>query len=173
VPVSLSDPSAVQPTFTAPSTPGLLTFTLTITDSFGLADTDETVVAVSLPVLGILKSGPAVVEPGAPLTYTLVVSNTGAVAATSLVITDALPSGAAFLAASDGGVLVGGIVSWTVPTLGPQGRLTRTFAVTTTRPITNADYRVWCAEGVSAEGDVPVVTEVTRRVYLPLVLRNR
>jgi predicted RNA-binding protein with TRAM domain len=46
--VSLSSPNAVNPTFTAPDSPTSLTFTLSVTDSFGLADPtpDEVVVTV-------------------------------------------------------------------------------------------------------------------------------
>ncbi|MEA3342324.1 MAG: choice-of-anchor Q domain-containing protein [Chloroflexota bacterium] len=43
--VTLSDPAAQSPTFTAPSTETVLTFTLTVTDT-ALADTDEVVVTV-------------------------------------------------------------------------------------------------------------------------------
>jgi hypothetical protein len=42
--VTLSDPAVVSPTFTAPSDPAVLTFTLTVTDSLGLASTPAEVV---------------------------------------------------------------------------------------------------------------------------------
>jgi len=47
--VTLSDPIAVMPTFTAPGDPAVLTFTLTVTDSLGLADPtpDEVVITVN------------------------------------------------------------------------------------------------------------------------------
>jgi len=46
--VTLSNPAVVSPTFTAPTTPGVLTFTLAVTDRLGLADPtpDEVVVTV-------------------------------------------------------------------------------------------------------------------------------
>jgi hypothetical protein len=46
--VTLSDATAATPTFTAPSGPAVLTFTLVVTDSLGLADPtpDEVVVTV-------------------------------------------------------------------------------------------------------------------------------
>jgi hypothetical protein len=47
-PVELSDPTSVNPTFTAPGNPAVLTFTLTVTDSLGLAGltVDEVVITV-------------------------------------------------------------------------------------------------------------------------------
>jgi hypothetical protein len=46
--VILSDPTAISPTFTAPSDPAALTFTLAVTDSLGLPDptSDEVVITV-------------------------------------------------------------------------------------------------------------------------------
>jgi len=46
--VALSSPAAVSPTFTAPGAPAVLTFTLTVTDAYGLASSpDTTVVTVT------------------------------------------------------------------------------------------------------------------------------
>jgi uncharacterized repeat protein (TIGR01451 family) len=169
-PVTLSDPNAAGPTFTAPATVGLLTFELTVTDPFG-SDTDTTAVRVALPELAISKSGPAQVEAGDPILYTLVIKNNGFITASSLVIIDALPTGASFVEASHSGVLNGSLVSWTVPSLGPGAALSLTFTVTAAESVTNADYRVSCAEGVSAVGQVAVVTTVRRTymLYLPVV----
>jgi hypothetical protein len=45
--VSLSSDTAISPTFTSPLTPGTtLTFTLTVTDTFGAADASVTTVTV-------------------------------------------------------------------------------------------------------------------------------
>ena len=41
--VTLNDPTAVNPTFTAPGDPGMLTFTLSIIDSLGLASAPDAV----------------------------------------------------------------------------------------------------------------------------------
>ena len=54
--VTLSDGTAVSPTFTAPATPAVLTFTLTVTDALGLADPtpDEVVITVTdVPITGL------------------------------------------------------------------------------------------------------------------------
>ncbi|RMF45427.1 MAG: hypothetical protein D6755_08130, partial [Anaerolineae bacterium] len=47
--VTLSDLSAVTPTFTAPSTAGVLTFTLTVTDTHAASDAAVTTVTVTAP----------------------------------------------------------------------------------------------------------------------------
>jgi uncharacterized repeat protein (TIGR01451 family) len=173
--VTLVDAGTVTATFDAPPVGGVYTFTLIVTDTFGVSDADATEVTVNLPALSVAKSGPGQAEPGASIVYTLAVINTGSVAASWLVITDALPAGAHFVSAGDGGVRVGDVVSWSVSSLPATDSLTRSFAVTATGTITNDDYRVSCAEGVSAAGSATVVTQVSgeREVYLPLVLRNR
>ncbi|MCJ7548861.1 MAG: PKD domain-containing protein, partial [Anaerolineae bacterium] len=46
--VTLSDPTSISPTFTAPGDPAVLTFTLTVTDSLGLADPTPDAVVVTV-----------------------------------------------------------------------------------------------------------------------------
>ena len=171
-PVTLSDPGAASPTFTTPSSIGVLAFALTVTDTFGLTDSDTTGVSVTLPELTISKSGPSAVVPDGPVTYTLMITNSAPVAASSLTITDTVPIGASFATASDGGTLVAGVVSWTVPSLGPGDWLSRTFTVYATETITNSIYGVSCAEGITATGSVSVVTRFMRMIYLPVVFRK-
>jgi uncharacterized repeat protein (TIGR01451 family) len=170
--VTLDDADTMTATFSAPPTAGIYVFALAVTDTYGLAGSDTTTVTITLPGLSIAKSGPAEARPGELITYTLVVENNGSAAATTLVITDVLPSGATFVATSDGGSLVGDTVTWAVSNLEAGQAVTRTFAVTASATITNNDYRVSCAEMVSATGNSSVTTEVAYKVYLPLVLRN-
>jgi len=68
------------------------------------------VTTTGAPSLSIVKSAPSLVEDGSRITYTLVISNSGDAAASSLVITDALPAGANYVS---GGTLAGDIVRWT------------------------------------------------------------
>jgi len=53
--VSLSSSATVSPTFTAPGTPTVLTFTLTVTDAYGLASAPDTVVVAvgDVPITGL------------------------------------------------------------------------------------------------------------------------
>ncbi|MEW5958145.1 MAG: PKD domain-containing protein, partial [Chloroflexota bacterium] len=109
------------------------------------------------PVLTITKTGPAIVLPGAPITYTLTVSNSGAVSVTNLVITDTMPAGASYIT---GGLRTGEVVSWTVASLASGDTVTETFAVTATGIITNSDYRVSADGGVSADGQAAIETRL-------------
>jgi PKD repeat protein len=74
--VTLSDPTDSQPSFTAPSNPAVLTFTLTVTDSLGLADStpDEVTVTVSdSPITGLAatNSSPTVLGNATIFTATI------------------------------------------------------------------------------------------------------
>jgi hypothetical protein len=47
--VTLSDPTAANPTFAAPGSPAVLTFTLVVTDSLGASSTlDEVVITITI-----------------------------------------------------------------------------------------------------------------------------
>lgn len=126
------------------------------------------------PELTIGKTGPSGVKSGERITYTLTIANHGFITATHLLITDVVPSGASVVEPVPGGTLDLPVVIWMVDQLAPHGAiLNLQFAVTATQTITNSDYYVSCAEGVSATGATTVVTHVGwHNVYLPLVLRQ-
>jgi chitinase len=46
IPVTLNDASAVAPSFTSSATPGDLTFQLTVTDTYGLSDSDNVTITI-------------------------------------------------------------------------------------------------------------------------------
>jgi uncharacterized repeat protein (TIGR01451 family) len=120
-------------------------------------------------ILTIAKDGPALVEAGELITYSLNVRNGLSVTLTSLVITDAIPLGATYIG---GGTLVGDVVSWTVSSLVSCQTITRQFVVTATTTITNSDFRVTASEGYTATGLLPVVTGmITDKSYMPVVLK--
>jgi uncharacterized repeat protein (TIGR01451 family) len=153
------------------------TWTLTVSDNAG-QDTGtldgwclHPVVASS--DLAISKSGPSTANPGDLITYTLTITNSGTVAASNLVITDAIPAGATYIS---GGTRVGDVVSWTVASLSAGNEINNQFVVTATQAIANSDYRVRADGGYSATGSVSVVTVISGvqdKVYLPLILKSQ
>ena len=169
--VSLNQTGAAQATFTAPAELGQLKFTLIVTDPGGLSADDLTTVTVTNePILAIVKTGPAEAPPGARITYTLTVTNSGISTATNIVITDAVPVGAYYV--NGGAWQPGNVVSWTLPSL-PAGELAQvSFVVTATQGIANRAYRVSCVEGVSASGQQAVLTN-WRQYYLPIMMKMR
>jgi uncharacterized repeat protein (TIGR01451 family) len=83
----------------------------------------------SRPILELTKSGPASVNAGSPVTYAIDYFNAGNAAANAAVISDILPPGTVFNAASAGGREVSsGVVEWDIGTLAPLagGRVTVT-----------------------------------------------
>ncbi len=135
-----------------------LTATITASNSVGEITTATTITITGLPQLNIVKSGPTAALAGYPITYTLVVSNSGVAAATNVVITDVIPVGASYIA---GGTKAGNVVSWTISTLDVGEIVTKTFRVTATDIITNSDYRLTATGGYSAT-DQHTVTTVIR-----------
>jgi uncharacterized repeat protein (TIGR01451 family) len=62
--------------------------------------------------LRVTASGPAQVAPGAVMSYRVVVRNQGPSTAAGVVVSDTLPAGFNFTAASNGGTWTAGVVTW-------------------------------------------------------------
>jgi uncharacterized repeat protein (TIGR01451 family) len=126
---------------------------------------------VGVPVLAIEKSDePDPVMPGEELTYTIVVTNDGGWETAGVVITDRIPVGTVFHSASDGGGVMGDVVSWTLPFLEAGGSVQRTMVVTVSdglsdgTVIENDDY------GVKSEDTEAVMgASVSTLVGLPVL----
>jgi uncharacterized repeat protein (TIGR01451 family) len=105
------------------------------------------------------------VPAGAPLTYTLTLTNTSLVAATGLLVTDTLPTGLSFLAASHGGAAGNGVVAWNLAPLASFERLTLTLTarvgdLADGALIVNALYSAAAAQSASLWTGGPVTTTV-------------
>ena len=127
------------------------TTTVTATSSFntGVSASATDTTTVQAPLLGVTKSVSPVGDqpPGTTLTYTVVVDNTGASTASSIVLTDAIPTNTTYVPnsitlaavaktdASDGdeadfNVTTVGAVTVTIGTLAPAATATVVFQVT-------------------------------------------
>ncbi|MBN1260862.1 MAG: DUF11 domain-containing protein, partial [Anaerolineae bacterium] len=157
--------------------------TLVVNDDYGVtcaqgASTTGAPVEVTVtssPQLTISKTASHdPVQAGALLTYTITAVNTGNANAGGSVITDVIPVGTTFVAASDGGKLQGDRVEWTDKVVPSGGDLELTFTVRVDSPlpngtlITNAAYGVTCACGCHAVG-APVEATVESAPVLSII----
>lgn len=76
-----------------------------------------------------VTDGETEVIPGQVLTYTLTVSNDGAVEASGVIVSDALPDHASLLSASHEGLADSGLVTWPAFTLTAGASVTRTLVI--------------------------------------------
>jgi uncharacterized repeat protein (TIGR01451 family) len=129
------------------------------------ADGPAVETGVEAPELVVNKQGPRTAEAGEMITYTLTVSNAGAIAANDLVITDTLPANVTFISGSQGGREVDGVVTWDGLSLLAGDWLTRELIVQMDPHlpngtiITNAKYGASCGQCMSGQG-APVKTAV-------------
>jgi uncharacterized repeat protein (TIGR01451 family) len=125
--------------------------------------------------LVITKSGPATAEPGAPITYTLTITNLSESPCAQMVITDQVPTGATVITHTQEGsawLPAPSLMRWDEITLTGGATTTVSFIVQADHSITNDDYAVACADGRSARGQRAVETTITSSIYLPLIMRN-
>lgn len=133
------------------------------------AESGEVVTVVKEPVLRVAKSGPERQFIGRASTYEITVTNTGDGQARETRLVDAVPAGATFVNASDGGRLVEGRVMWDLGTIAPEAskKVTVSFMRETAGTLRNeATATAYCAAAASAvaqttyEGIPAVLLEV-------------
>ncbi len=125
------NPGSANLTF-MPTNLGLTTITYTIADAHGGAATATiTVNVTALADLAIGKTAVTTVFATSNLTYTISVTNFGPSVASSVVVTDTLPTGVAFVNASGGGTIGGGAVTWNLGALAISQASNLTVTVTT------------------------------------------
>jgi uncharacterized repeat protein (TIGR01451 family) len=167
--VTLSDPTSPSPTFTAPSAATVLTFTLTVTDTGGLSDTDEVMVKVMKGVvLALTKTAsPTAARPGEAITYTIAFSNTGDITATNVLITDTLPTPVTNPDWRSSGVTLtpseGQIYAWSAPELAPDESGVITITGVLTKPL---------AVGVFTNTVTLAVSGTAKTAAAPLTVLN-
>ncbi len=137
-----------------------------------------------VPDLTLSKTADAVgiVQTGSTLTYTLVVANNGAAAATNGLMSDTIPVSTTYVpnSASNGGTFASGVVSWANLPIAPGATLTRTFQVTVSAAITTGDKitntaQITSTEGITATARPVVVTggsQTSNRTYLPVIFKE-
>jgi uncharacterized repeat protein (TIGR01451 family) len=106
--------------------------------------------AVALADLSVSKTGPAAVNAGEVITYTLNVSNDGPTAAAGTVLVDSLPAGTTFLTASVPPASAGAVLTWNLGDLASGGSTSIDVQVRT--PATSASLSN-VARAVSATAD--------------------
>jgi uncharacterized repeat protein (TIGR01451 family) len=110
------------------------------------------------PDLSISKTAPATAVPHQPVTYTLTITNSGAMTATNLLVRDTLPTGATYLG---GGTLIGNEVRWSIPELGGYGQTAVvSFTVSAATNLVNNNYSVAADGGFSGQNSSPVETRI-------------
>ncbi|MBC7228180.1 MAG: DUF11 domain-containing protein, partial [Thermoflexales bacterium] len=124
--------------------------------------TDTVPVNTGYPALDLEKSAePPVVQASGLLTYTLVVTNTGIVSATSVVVTDAVPANTSYLSCGPAPCgEAGGVVSWTLGVLDIGIPRVLTMLVQVNSPLPNGTILTNIAWVTSTEGltDTDTVT---------------
>lgn len=119
-----------------------------------------------MPQLTLTKSAPGTVERGANLVYTLIARNIGTGPAASVVVTDSIPLGMFFIAASNGGTYDGFTrkVSWTLGTMNPGAQMIRTLTVQAPcngATAVNGNYAITGTPGGTVVGSPVVTTTLT------------
>lgn len=125
------------------------------------------------PKLDISKQAPTTIELFGQITYTLIVTSSGTLSNTNVVLTDTVPISTSVISAAV--IPMNGVLTWTLgDMLPPLSVITRTFVVTTTATtgttIINSDYGVR-SEQISATGSAVTVVVPGPPVYLPIILK--
>jgi uncharacterized repeat protein (TIGR01451 family) len=97
---------------------GLWTNTVVATSKeVGTATAQATTRVLPAPEVAISKTGPSGIFTGFTRSYTLIVTNTGAVALTDVVVTDYLPALLSYKSSTPAGTVAGSQISWNLGTL--------------------------------------------------------
>ncbi|MDM8518921.1 PKD domain-containing protein [Anaerolineales bacterium HSG6] len=145
------------------ASPGTYEVTLTAENNNGQKTTTTNVLIYGEPTFSLTKSGPVDALPDAPVTYTLILLNSGNDIAKNIVISDVVPTGATYVS---GGTLQGNVVSWSVDPLdsGEQVSVEMVVSSGAVGQITNDTFSVVAidrlGQKVTATGQDSVTTYI-------------
>jgi uncharacterized repeat protein (TIGR01451 family) len=129
--------------------------------------------------LAVSKKGPATVAISSLMTYTLIVSSSGAFSNTNVILTDTIPAGSSFVSADV--APSGNVLTWTLGDLQPPlAIVSRTFVVTVTAPagsvVANSNYGVRSdqdsATGPAIQASVINPAPTDTLTYLPVIFKK-
>ena len=134
------------------------------TPAVHLADQGSTEddLTVQASELSLTKVAQPVVRPGGTITYTLTITNTGALAATDVTLRDVLPAHTTYVS---GGTWTGDAVEWSIPGLAGYGGVEeKTLVVAanadTGTTILNDNYSAWAYSGQTGDGTQTATTRI-------------
>jgi uncharacterized repeat protein (TIGR01451 family) len=112
--------------------------------------------------LALTKVGQPVVRPGGEISYQLTITNTGAQAATNVIVQDVLPPNTTYVS---GGTLAGDRVEWTIPNLAGYGGVAEKTLVLAANgdvgtTILNDTYSAWAYSGQAVDGTWAATTRI-------------
>jgi uncharacterized repeat protein (TIGR01451 family) len=134
-----------------------------------------TTTITSQPELSISKiDDPDPVEPGSMLVYTITYGNTGTMTATGVTVTDTLPKGVDFITASASPTASDNPLVWEIGDLVPPESYSIVLTVSVPHALPCELLRDWVEMVCDQTGIVTdtAETQVTCRIYFPLILRN-
>lgn len=116
-----------------PTASGTTNVTISATNAAGTGTATLALTVRGSAVITLTKTAsPMVAAVGATVTFSIQYQNTGAGAASNVVITDVIPAGSTFVAGSivGGGTLTGSTITWTIPSVAAGASGTVSFRVT-------------------------------------------
>jgi len=135
---------------------GVLTITLRVSDSCGFTQAASHPITVHVPSVDLSKTAVGIAPAGAPLTYTLWITNTGLNDLSNVIVTDTLPSfitgGYAAPLVSTGTIGAGQVITWAIGDVASGAQFSMTLVAMVASPITNGIALTNSAWITSTEG---------------------
>jgi len=158
------NPTTGDITFTAGSNTGTSAITYRITDTNGLSSTSTFTVTITKANLTIAKTATLTVENGVQkITYLITVTNNGTAAASSVIVTDNLPTGVTYVSSAPSTGTAWTAPTWTIGALAASGGAA-TLSIVTTVNSNFTGTSITNNASVQSTTTTPVSTSVTTSV---------